>query len=615
MLRRGDHIGDWVIEAPLGEGGMGAVYRVHARLSERVTAALKVLKTASDAEARARFVREAEALGTLSHPAIVRVMGFGEDPAHGIRYLAMELATGESLKSRLQRGPLSLPEALAAFAPLASALEHAHAAGIFHRDVKPANIVLCADGTTKLVDFGIATAPEWETLTFSGHIGTFAYLPPEVYRGERPLPAAIDVYALGQCIHEALTGQRPFGVEPGLTPAAVAAAVGARKVQLGPLDIGDAFPQALREEIWKATEPNPARRTTMRAMREILEPLRDLVMGPDGGVELPPPPGSGGGGGGDHTTRVPDPPGRAYNERPRKEWVQRNLFRGRRKSERILLGAAVAALLLALLLLLMPREPAAGARSPEDEPETGKDKGSTWTNPRDGLDYAWIRPGSLRLGCAPDDPKCDPARLPSREVRFDRGFWMGRTEVTVSAFKRYAGAESRPLPPDPSFNRRWRKEDHPIVNVPFGSADAFCAWAGGRLPTEAEWEYAARGGHAGRRFPWGDEDPVCRRGAENGARFDDGAACDAAGTQRVAAYSANGYGLFDMSGNAWEWCQDRWKNTDPESKEPADGRPRRVLRGGSWVNEGWYMRASIRSRWLEGDESRDFIGFRCVREA
>ena len=100
----------------------------------------------------------------------------------------MELAVGETLKSRLQRGPLSPAEAVTAFAPLASALEHAHASGIHHRDVKPANVVLCRDGTVKLVDFGIATNDDWDTLTTGGHLGTLPYPPPEDFRGERRIP-------------------------------------------------------------------------------------------------------------------------------------------------------------------------------------------------------------------------------------------------------------------------------------------------------------------------------------------------------------------------------------------------------------------------------------------
>ena len=109
VLNAGDRIGDWVVEEPLGEGGMGAVYRVHSALTERLQAALKILKTTSEPEARARFVREAESLSALSHPGIVRVMAFGEDPVRGLPYLAMELAD--------RRDPQEPPAARSARAP------------------------------------------------------------------------------------------------------------------------------------------------------------------------------------------------------------------------------------------------------------------------------------------------------------------------------------------------------------------------------------------------------------------------------------------------------------------------------------------------------------------
>ena len=607
MLSPGDRVGDWVVDDRLGEGGMGAVYRVHSVLSDRVVAALKMLKSNADAEARARFVREAEALSTLSHPAIVRVMAVGEDPVRGLPYLAMELAHGETLKARLQRGPLTLAEALSAFAPLASALEHAHAAGIFHRDVKPANIILRRGGGVKLVDFGIAMGQSWGALTATGHVGTFSYLPPEIFRGERPDPSAIDVYSFGQCLHEALTAQRPFAVEAGLTAAAVAAAVGAKKLQHGRLDIGEGFPQALREEIWRATDPDPVMRTSMRSLREVLEPLRDLVAGP--------PSDAAGGGRGDgdvaddRTTRVPDPPGRAYSERPRRDWVRRKTFRGRRRGERALLVAGGLIALGVLMAIVLPHGRGSSGAAGAAHPAEGR-RGQTWTNPVDGLEYAWVPPGKYRMGCTPGDTNCDPATLPYQDVTIPRGFWMGRTEVTVGAYKRFAEATGRALPRAPSFNRDWRRDDVPVVNVPWETAGAYCAWAGGRLPNEGEWEWADRGGHEDWWYPWGKEDPVCQPGARNGARFDDGGACHDQGTERVAAYAPNDFGLYDMAGNVWEWNQDVWR--DPS--EAGETRPRRVLRGGSWMNDASFLRASIRSRWFEGGESRDFIGLRCVRE-
>jgi formylglycine-generating enzyme required for sulfatase activity len=213
------------------------------------------------------------------------------------------------------------------------------------------------------------------------------------------------------------------------------------------------------------------------------------------------------------------------------------------------------------------------------------------------------------MGCTEGDANCDPAALPYQDVEIPSGLWMGRTEVPVSAYKRFAAATSREMPKAPSFNKGWERDDLPVVNVPWETAGSYCAWAGGRLPTEAEWEWADRGGHADWYYPWGNEEPVCQAGAANGARFDDEKDCRDKGPERVGAYAPNGYGLFDVAGNVWEWNQDVWR------EEGGEARPRRVLRGGSWVNKPAFLRASIRSRWFEGPESRDFIGLRCVREA
>jgi hypothetical protein len=269
VLNPGDTIGDWVVDEPLGEGGMGTVYRAHSALVARLEAALKVLRPTSEPDARARFVREAEALSALRHPAIVRVMGFNEDRERGLLYLAMELVPGETLRSRLDRGPLSVDEASRIFLPLASALEHAHEAGIFHRDIKPANIILSRDGTVRLVDFGIAVTVEGGDTT-ANRRGTISYLPPEVFAGRRLDPAAADVYGLGLLLHESLTGAKAFPVEPGLTPAAAAPIVGRLKLASGALDPGPSFPDALREVVRRSTDPDPQRRPTAHEFRVAL---------------------------------------------------------------------------------------------------------------------------------------------------------------------------------------------------------------------------------------------------------------------------------------------------------------------------------------------------------
>ena len=360
MLKAGDRIGDWIIESPLGEGGMGAVFRVHSALSERVDAALKVMKPSLEPDARARFVREAEALSALRHPAIVRVMAFSEDTRRGLLYLVMELAEGETLKRRLERGPMTLPEALATFVPLAGGLEHAHAAGISHRDLKPSNIILTPDGPL-LVDFGIAAAAQSGDLTGKGHLGTLSYLPPEVFRGERAEPRGIDVYGLGLLLNEALTGVHPFPMEAGLTPAAALATVGMRKLQQPALDPGEPVPERLRKLVRAATSPDPRTRPDMALMHRILASLLERRGGAaaPAAAEAEPPRVPAWSPAPDRTMRVPDPvstvgggTGSTTSSRVRRR------FRERRRSVIVAwVASMVAAALLAALIILMARGP------------------------------------------------------------------------------------------------------------------------------------------------------------------------------------------------------------------------------------------------------------------
>src|SRR5688500_8998448 len=308
VLKRGGRSVGGVADGVRGDGGRGAVYRVHSALTQRLEAALKVMKPTIAEDARHRFVREAEALSALRHPAIVRVMGFSEDPSRGLLYLVMELAIGETLKERLARGGMTLPEALRTFVPLASALEHAHEAGIFHRDLKPANVVLCDDGTPRLVDFGIAAGTAGQTMTGTGQMGTLAYLPPEVFRGQTADPRGIDVYAFGLLLHEALTGTRAYAVEAGMTPAAAAAAVGVRKHQQPRLELSPEVPQALRDSVAAATDPDPPSRPTMGQSRQALQSLVDRRGASAFVPPAPPPRPAAGHAPVDHTTRVPDPP-------------------------------------------------------------------------------------------------------------------------------------------------------------------------------------------------------------------------------------------------------------------------------------------------------------------
>jgi eukaryotic-like serine/threonine-protein kinase len=142
----GDRIdGKWIIQRELGEGGMGSVYLCVSSISERIKAAVKVMKSEEVDEDRERFIRELEALHALRHPAIVQVNGWGEDEKTGALYLAMEFVEGQELGEHMT-GSMSPNVAAALFQELAEALAYAHSKGVYHRDIKPANVLIDLDG-------------------------------------------------------------------------------------------------------------------------------------------------------------------------------------------------------------------------------------------------------------------------------------------------------------------------------------------------------------------------------------------------------------------------------------------------------------------------------------
>jgi sulfatase modifying factor 1 len=240
--------------------------------------------------------------------------------------------------------------------------------------------------------------------------------------------------------------------------------------------------------------------------------------------------------------------------------------------------------------------------------------GEVRNSPKDGLSYVWIPPGEFWMGAAPGDDDGVGDEKPRHRVRITKGYWLSETPVTVAAYKRFL--KKRPklkMPAAPSFNPEWSKEDHPIVSVTWYEALHYCNWSGGRLPTEAEWEYAARGGKDGLIYPWGNE--VTPENANYyESKWD--------GTSPVQSYPPNGWGLYDMAGNVWEWVADwydqRYYATLPWDK-PADdphGSPSgklRVLRGGAFDFVSSDLRASYRIWLVPGDRS-SYNGFRCVRE-
>jgi serine/threonine protein kinase len=260
LLKLGDQIGDWIVDDELGEGGMGAVYRCHNTLSTKIGAAVKVLKPHGLGKARERFLREVELLASVQHPAVVRVLGGGEDTERGLLFMAMELLQGEELSDRLERGPLDWDEACRIFHQLGGGLLAAHQKGVVHRDIKPQNILLCDDGTAKLLDFGIAIQTGGEKLTREGQVpGTVSYMAPEVFEGKKPDHRA-DIYALGVLLWEALTGKEAYPEDPTTNQQENIVRIMGEKLRSEPLDPGGDYPRGVRDLIVRCTVPEPDRR-------------------------------------------------------------------------------------------------------------------------------------------------------------------------------------------------------------------------------------------------------------------------------------------------------------------------------------------------------------------
>lgn len=211
--------------------------------------------------------------------------------------------------------------------------------------------------------------------------------------------------------------------------------------------------------------------------------------------------------------------------------------------------------------------------------------------------------GESWMGCVPGDDRCDEAEHPRVRNTFAQPFEMLDREVSADDFRAFASASSRHMPRQPEW---YADGTHPVVNVTWDEATAYCEWAGGRLPTEAEWEHAARGGLDGQLFPWGDEFTGQANGRHNlkTERFDF--------TAPVATFPPNAFGLHDMAGNVWEWTSSEFTRTHASSPAGADYELR-PIKGGGWDNLIPRLRVSERAALSRSGRHNLYVGFRCVR--
>lgn len=216
-----------------------------------------------------------------------------------------------------------------------------------------------------------------------------------------------------------------------------------------------------------------------------------------------------------------------------------------------------------------------------------------YRNPIDKSDYVFVPGGTFQAGCRAYDPECGRDEPRQHQVTLpESGFWIGQTEVTVKAYRLFVDATKRKMPSASDDNRKWEFTDHPMIKASWREARGYCEWIGGRLPTGDEWERAARGG-TDTRYPWGD------RIQPNQAKYIKAPGKTGAVTAPVKSFEPNGYGLYDVAGNVWEWTTDVGEKGVHQT------------RGGSWFSAAKDLHVtSVRT--FKSDEGVNEVGFRCL---
>jgi serine/threonine protein kinase len=602
-------LGRYRILEQLGQGGMGTVYLAEDTVLSRRVAIKVPHLDGIDADMLQRFYREARCAAAIEHPNVCPILDVAEHD--GVPFLVMPFVEGLRLTDLVGPTRAWFPSRAAALVrKLALAVAELHSRGLIHRDVKPGNVLLRTDGEPILVDFGLARSFLTETplLTATGAVcGTPAYMAPEQVRGEnRSVGPATDVYALGAILYQLLTGQVPF---PGPGPAVYAQILhdelpppSARVKGLEP---------TLDAVCLRAMARDPAKR--FGSATELAAALE----GPAGSATNP------------EVTTTPFVPTVEQAETDHNDPTVAARPAGWKRFAWLVPAGVVLLVVVTVLAVIISRGSDGSGRRPVKPPDGSADA-DEWTNTI-GMKLVRVKPGKFLMGSPPNEAGREPSDEQQHEVTITRPFSIGAYEVTQDEYEQVMGKDKNPS----SWTTARAGVDtsrFPVDSVTWHAADAFCRAltekekALGRryrLPTEAQWEYACRGGH---RFttaaPFHFREPIFRLDSTlanwdyQGEKLPGGPAKSKplGRPAPVGSYAPNALGLYDMHGNVGEWCDDgnRSYGRDPVSDPvgPPD-KHRRIVRGGSWVSGSRYCRAAGRGN-VEMGDSIGWVGFRVV---
>jgi eukaryotic-like serine/threonine-protein kinase len=589
------------IEHLLGTGAFGEVF-LATHLKLHTLRALKILSHSKSGVGSTeyndyftRFTLEAQLGAQTNHAHVVQVYDFEQLGDELV--LVMEYAPGGSLSDLMDtiasdKRELAVNDVVNITRDLAEGLAAIHIMDVVHRDLKPANILFDAEGHAKIADLGVAQVKGGSTSRSQlgpiahSHPGTPAYMSPEQELTGMYLTPASDIYSLGIILFELLTGRTFKSLPPGT------------RVKSLRQDI----PNWLDELITKMLSEKPSNRPWSGS--ELVDELKKHArIGSTGPVRI----FESGKVVGKLEKRariVQTIP--AYSIEPRAIGSQRRV---RRLPIWMMAISGVLALIVLIWLAVKALSPTLMTTpSPTSMAKVQQ------TSSIDGMVLVYVSAGSFQMGSNKGaDTRASYAELPQHSVYLD-GYWIDHTEVTNAMYARCVSTGSCI---EPHGTSSWTRPDYydnslyldfPVIQVDWNQASSYCQWAGRRLPTEAEWEKAARG-NDGRIYPWGSQVPSCRL-ANYLSCFDD--------TNKVGSYTlgTSPYEALDMAGNVWEWVADWYSDTyyqqSPSSNPigPSSGHDR-VVRGGSWNFDEMYVRSAARGSETPVNKFGN-LGFRCA---
>ncbi|WP_417393282.1 protein kinase domain-containing protein [Gimesia sp.] len=660
-------IADYLILEPIGSGGMGTVYKAMHRRMKRIVA-LKVIRSdlQNIPDRLKRFEREVQTAARLSHPHIVTAYDAGED--QGIHYLICEYIDGESLSQMVRdSGPLDFSDALNCILQVAQGLEYAHRQGVIHRDIKPANILVDDQGDLKILDMGLArlqqptedvlgTDAPTELTTSQFFMGTIDYMAPEQARNTKQADHRSDIYSLGCTFYFLLTAQPVYQgettVERILAHREEPVPRLSERLSQVPPEFDSIFEKML------AKSPADRYQTTTELICDLERFSSDFddqtLVVPQKEI-LPPQSNKA------SWANAPTAVQPAVSEMTvlASTSQQASVSSGHFPRRSLLWGGlAVAA---AILIGAFSWKPDVTDRSLADsESAAGSSKGNS-SDPTVALlqqtyaadmnlpvrlevplgngisevelELTLIPPGEFLMGDRTASSADSDA--PGHQVRLTRPYYMGATEVTNQQFREFVNATKYQTDAERSggygmtggswvktMDYSWKnlgdlpvQDLAPAVSISWNDATAFCGWLSDqtgdryRLPTEAEWEYACRAGSETAWF-FGDQSDEMDQYAWF-LNNSDGR------VYPVKQKRPNAFGLYDIYGNEWEWCQDFYSpgyySVSPVENPmgPSAGQER-VRRGGGFQQPAAQLTSYVRGHGVPETPSRG--AFRVVRE-